>query len=247
MAQAQAQAQQVAYTAQQVPPAVVIASGVPGQALTQVPAQAYATFGAPQNGMAKVVAVATTYESAPGGARLGLGGQVRVPASAVAAVSASSVGLSTKDGGKIFPEIDILLESIREGPMGWACPILNCKYSATQKRYLKAHMRTHNGAKPHRCDYPGCAYSSAYRGHLVRHKRNHSGEKPFACSWQGCDYRGRQSSHLQAHMQKHTNDRPWPCQSPVCDFSAPSRWHLQRHARCVHRGEDLPLERYIRI
>ena len=116
------------------------------------------------------------------------------------------------------------------------CPMEGCNYTAKQRRYLAAHIRTHAGTKPYTCSSPGCDYTSAYRGHLLRHERVHSGEKPFPCTWEGCNYRARQSAHLTAHIRKHTNERPWICEEAGCVYQAPSRWHLKRHHKGRHEG-----------
>jgi uncharacterized Zn-finger protein len=92
-----------------------------------------------------------------------------------------------------------------------------CSYTATRRRYIGEHQRTHTGIKPHKCTYPGCGYSAAGTGHLHRHMRVHTGERPFPCDWPGCGYASSQPSHLTTHKRKHTGDKPYSCPEPGCE------------------------------
>ena len=92
-----------------------------------------------------------------------------------------------------------------------------CSYTATKRRYVGEHMRTHTGFKPHKCTFPGCGYSAAGTGHLRRHMRVHTGEKPYSCDWPGCAYASSQPTHVTTHKRKHTGDKPYACSEPGCE------------------------------
>lgn len=57
----------------------------------------------------------------------------------------------------------------------FSCTHPGCGYAASQRRYLKEHVRTHTGNKPYKCGWPGCDYASAGGGHVARHMRTHTG------------------------------------------------------------------------
>ena len=73
----------------------------------------------------------------------------------------------------------------------YKCSVPGCTYTATRKRYVGEHMRTHTGHKPHKCTYPGCNYAAARTGNLNQHMRVHTGEKPFKCDWPVRNIRSR--------------------------------------------------------
>eukprot|EP01052_Picozoa_sp_SAG31_P005841 SAG31_NODE_263_length_18841_cov_17.270996_9_plen_721_part_00 len=84
------------------------------------------------------------------------------------------------------------------------CTHPGCGYVASQRRYLKEHLRVHSGDRPYKCTWPGCTYASAGSGHVARHMRTHTGERPYTCPVQGCDYAASQSGHLRTHMLVHS-------------------------------------------
>ena len=93
-----------------------------------------------------------------------------------------------------------------EAPVAsFVCPYDGCGYAATQRRYLKEHMRVHSGDRPYVCTWPGCNYASAGSGHVARHMRTHTGDRPYKCKVEGCGYAASQSGHLQTHILVHAN------------------------------------------
>lgn len=88
------------------------------------------------------------------------------------------------------PRLDAITSLIREGsssPSSIKCNVCNRVFP--REKSLQAHMRTHTGEKPYRCDYPGCSRAFAQSGQLKTHQRLHTGEKPFVCSEPGCNQR----------------------------------------------------------
>jgi uncharacterized Zn-finger protein len=77
------------------------------------------------------------------------------------------------------------------------------------RRYVSEHMVTHSDHKPHQC--PHCPYRTTGTGHLHRHIRTHNGERPHVCDWPGCDYASGQLAHLRTHKRKHTGEQPFAC------------------------------------
>ena len=87
----------------------------------------------------------------------------------------------------------------------YPCTHPGCSYAASQRRYLKEHVRIHSGDRPYKCSWPGCEYASAGSGHVARHMRTHTGERPYKCPVEGCTYAASQSGHLRTHMLVHSS------------------------------------------
>ncbi|XP_064617197.1 zinc finger protein 367-like [Liolophura sinensis] len=64
-----------------------------------------------------------------------------------------------------------------------------CNRVFPREKSLQAHMRTHTGERPYRCDFPNCTKAFCQSGQLKTHQRLHTGEKPFVCSISGCSSR----------------------------------------------------------
>ncbi|GFO00948.1 transcription factor e4f1-like [Plakobranchus ocellatus] len=124
--------------------------------------------------------------------------------------------------------------------------------------YLRQHMRTHTGDRPHQCQHCGRSFTSRdilkkhmyvhqerkdYKcgecgklfkrlGHVQQHLRTHSQERAFRCSM--CDKLFKTQHSLKVHLRTHSGINPYKC--PVCNNHFRERGSLQRHMR-LHTGE----------
>ena len=87
---------------------------------------------------------------------------------------------STKRGRPRLEEITGLILSGSTSPSAIKCEVCNRVFP--REKSLQAHMRTHTGERPYKCDYSDCGRAFAQSGQLRTHQRLHTGEKPFICA-----------------------------------------------------------------
>jgi len=110
------------------------------------------------------------------------------------------------------------------------CPVTSCGRSLPSQQHLLEHCRaSHQGVKPHSCDFSGCGKSFLRPAHLVIHRRIHTGDKPFVCPFEGCDKRWNQKSALKQHLRCHTGEKPFHCKVHGCNKSFSTSSSCKRH------------------
>jgi uncharacterized Zn-finger protein len=90
------------------------------------------------------------------------------------------------------------------------CPFNGCDNAYSLKNKLLAHLRTHYGMKPYKCNY--CLKSFNDKGNLKTHLRVHTGERPYKCSI--CSKAFKTEGQLREHLGSHCKDKPFQC--PYC-------------------------------
>ncbi|XP_077561423.1 zinc finger protein 367-like [Haemaphysalis longicornis] len=135
------------------------------------------------------------------------------------------------------PRLDAITSLIREGsssPSSIKCNVCNRVFP--REKSLQAHMRTHTGEKPYRCDFPSCCRAFAQSGQLKTHQRLHTGEKPFVCSEPGCTQR-------YTHPNRRCSRHPFSVlrrDDPNATVAAPRGTDDER-ADCENRSEAVAL------
>ncbi|XP_071799624.1 zinc finger protein 367-like [Asterias amurensis] len=101
------------------------------------------------------------------------------------------------------PRAESIPELQKEGSTsGNAIRCKICQRVFPREKSLQAHLRTHTGERPFKCDYPNCGRAFVQSGQLKTHQRLHTGEKPFFCTAKGCVSRF-------THANRHCADHPY--------------------------------------
>ena len=107
-----------------------------------------------------------------------------------------------------------------------------CKKSFKTESYMKSHLLTHTGEKPHKCDHCGKQYR--YKDSLKAHIRDHTGEK-FQCQTKSCDKEFNRRRDLKDHENIHLDDREaFNLACSICETKFLKKKQLSNHME-VHR------------
>lgn len=150
-------------------------------------------------------------------------------------VSPNSFDLSsscTKRGRPRLEEITGLILSGSTSPSAIKCEVCNRVFP--REKSLQAHMRTHTGERPYKCDFDDCGRAFAQSGQLRTHQRLHTGEKPFICAQIGIELKCRSFGvltqspiHLNQRLLQSVHSRQPALHSSPAFGSPPNRTDLQ--------------------
>ncbi|KAK3583635.1 hypothetical protein CHS0354_039462 [Potamilus streckersoni] len=115
------------------------------------------------------------------------------------------------------------------------CPV--CMKRFRGSNYLRLHMRTHTGVKPHKC--PHCDKTFISKDTLAKHLSVHVDDRNYKCG--ECGKLFKRLSHVREHIKIHSSTRPFNC--TVCQKtfknSSAMKVHLRTHTsiqpyECTH-------------
>lgn len=135
------------------------------------------------------------------------------------------------DCGKVFVHSGYLKTHMRthRGERPHVCDVCDMKFG--QACNLASHMRIHTGVKPYQCEICSKLFSSS--SNLKAHKRTHSEQRDFAC--QECSLRFKSAAELASHRDTHSGIRKYRCE--LCDKAFYKVAYLNVHIRTVHQKE----------
>ncbi|CAL1527456.1 unnamed protein product [Lymnaea stagnalis] len=122
------------------------------------------------------------------------------------------------------------VETEKPGPSATGtlqCMVCNRYFRGSS--YLRQHMRTHTGERPHQCQH--CHRSFTSRDILKKHMYVHKDRRDFKCG--ECGKLFKSLSHVQQHLRIHSQDRPFRCS--ICDKLFKTQVSLKVHLR-THTG-----------
>ncbi|PAV67726.1 hypothetical protein WR25_04237 [Diploscapter pachys] len=111
---------------------------------------------------------------------------------------------------------------------------------------IEAHMRTHSGEKPYKCEICGQKFSleRPLRIHVMK---KHTNDRPFKCEESLCKAAFVTNSELNEHMKtKHFDVKRYICNAPGCTRMFSRLVYLRNHRQTVHShlyAEDRKISR----
>ena len=113
-----------------------------------------------------------------------------------------------------------------------------CRKSFKTESYMKSHLLTHTGEKPHKCNE--CGKQFRYKDSLKAHTRDHTGDK-FRCQNKACDKEFNRLRDLKDHENIHQNETTTVAElecttfaCSICDAKFLRKKQLSNHME-IHR------------